>query len=270
MRTRYNGVEQGGGGGAVTPEAVGDAFGSWIEGPGVADTVVDALGAVPEARTLAGLDLSSNRAAAALLAALTAREALPDTGWTDAGTGTASHAAGVHTLSIDPSEYQKSHRASIATPECPAIEICGRLLVTTGVPATDWWSGLELRADDAGATDDKLIAQVTYIGALDLWQIVGGSATRMHSGSGGEVNLTSGTAWVKLVVTPRHFTAYRAVGSSLPTSWTRSATIDTPTAPLGSGTLSRVGVFAGRNGSGSGAITVEWRDLSVRLLGLAP
>ena len=91
--------------GAVTPEAVGDAFGSWIEGPGVADTVVDALGAVPEARTLAGLDLSSNRAAAALLAALTAREALPDTGWTDAGTGTASHAAGVHTLSIDPSEY---------------------------------------------------------------------------------------------------------------------------------------------------------------------
>ena len=210
--------------------------------------------------------------AADFRAALSTRVSLPDTGWTDAGTGTTAHAAGVHTLSIDPSEYSKTHRASPATPECPAIEICGRLLVTTGVPATDWWSGIELRgvADDGGATDDKLIAQVTYTGAVDIWQIVAGSATRMHSGSGGEVNLTSGTAWLRLVVTPRHFSAYRAVGSSLPTSWTRSATIDTPTAPLGRGTLSRVGVFAGRNGSGSSAITVEWRDLSVRLLGLAP
>ena len=52
MRTRYNGVEQGG---AVTPEAVGDAWGDWVSGEGVAAGVADTL----DASRVSTVDLSA-------------------------------------------------------------------------------------------------------------------------------------------------------------------------------------------------------------------
>lgn len=230
------------GGGAVTAEAVGEVLGDALSGEGVASGV---------------------------LGVLSARITLPDTGWTDAvtGTATAAHSSGVHTLGTDSGGGVLSHRASPSTPECPAIEIVGRFDVTTGAPGSAWWSGPSLSnaADTYG-----YIAQVAESGAVALWHAHGSGYSLV--GSAGSVSLTSGDVWLRLVVTPSYAAAYYGTGSGStpPTSWTLVASTATVVATLAAGRLSRVGLRAGRTSSGSGTYTVEWRDVQTRPLGLAP
>lgn len=210
--------------------------------------------------------ISTAAEAAALLGA---RVAVPDAGWTDVitGTATASHSGGVQTLGTDNGGSVRSHRAAPSTPECPAIEIIGRFDVTTGAPATGWWSGPSLSnaADTYG-----YIAQAQESGAVALWHAHGTGYSLV--GSAGSVSRTSGDVWLRLVVTPSYAAAYYGTGSGStpPTSWTLVASTATVAATLAAGHLSRVGLRAGRTASGSGTYTVEWRDVQTRILGLSP
>lgn len=245
---------------------------------GAPDTVVTLNSSgVGAARTYAevvgdGLDAwleadEENRAG--LREALGQRSAVPDTGWTDdiTGAATATHSGGVQTLGTDSGGGVRAHRASPATPECPAIEIIGRFDVTTGAPATGWWSGLSLSnsADSYG-----FVAQVAESAAVALWQANGYGYSLV--GSAGSVSLTSGDVWLRLVVTPSYAAAYYGTGSGStpPTSWTYVTSTNTTAATLAAGYLSRVGLRAGRAASGSGTYTVEWRDVQTRVLGLSP
>lgn len=213
--------------------------------------------------------LAGEGVASGVLGVLSARITLPDTGWTPAvtGTATAAHSSGVHTLGTNSGGGVLSHRASPSTPECPALEIIGRFDVTTGAPATGWWSGPSLSnaADTYG-----YIAQVAESGAVALWHAHGSGYSLV--GSAGSVSLTSGDVWLRLVVTPSYAAAYYGTGSgsTAPTSWTLVTSTSTVVATLAAGRLSRVGLRAGRAASGSGTYTVEWRDVQTRLLGLAP
>lgn len=207
--------------------------------------------------------------AAEALALLGARVAVPDAGWTDVitGTATASHSGGVQTLGTNNGGSVLSHRAAPSTPECPAIEIVGRFDVTTGAPGSAWWSGFGLR--NAADTYGYLV-QAQESAAVALWHAHGSGYSIV--GSAGSVSLTSGDVWLRLVVTPSYAAAYYGTGSgsTAPTSWTLVTSTSTVVATLAAGRLSRVGLHAGRTSSGSGTYTVEWRDVQTRLLGLSP
>lgn len=215
--------------------------------------------------------LAAAESAADFRAALSTRVSLPDTGWTDdtSGTATVTHAAGVHTLAVGVSEGAETIRPSPADPACPAIEIRARLDLPGGAPASVWWGAIELRSEDGA---DALIAQVTESGGVDAWLASAGSSTRVRTGGPGEVSLTSGEDWLRLSVTPAVCSVAHGtgVGGAPPTSWTHAHSEEIPAALVGRGRLAWVGLRVGRDGSGSGSVAVEWRDLSVRLLGLAP
>ena len=242
MSIKVNGTLLGGGGSTVTAEAVAEVLGDALAGEGVPGGVREALAA---------------------------RETLPDTGWTDVATGTATaaHSGGVQTLGANSASLVRSHRVAPSTPECPAIEIVGRFDVTTGAPATQWWSGLSV---SSAADTYGYIAQVAESGAVALWHAHGSGYSLV--GSSGSVSLTSGDVWLRLVVTPSYAAAYYGTGSgsTAPTSWTLVASTTTVAATLAEGRLSRVGLRAGRTASGSGTYTTEWRDVQARILGLAP
>ena len=202
-------------------------------------------------------------------AALGARVAVPDTGWTDviAGTASVTHTGGVQTLNVNSGGGVLSHRASLASPECPALELIGRLDVTTGTPGTAWWSGLSL---GSAADNYGYIAQVADAGAVQLWQAHSSGYSLV--GSAGSVSLTSGDTYIRLVVTPSYAAASYGTGSgsTAPTSWTVAASVAITTATLAASRLDRVGLRAGRTASGSGTYTAEWRNVQARILGLSP
>lgn len=231
----------GGGGGSVTAAAVGAVLADATAEAGVAEDV---------------------------RAVLAGREALPDTGWTDdvTGTATAAHSSGVHTLGTNASGAVMAHRATTTSPECPAIEIIGRFDVTSGAPATGWWSGFALLN---AASTYSCLAQVVESGAVQLWHAHGSGYGLV--GSGGSVSLTSGDVWLRLIVTPSYIAASYGTGSGStpPTSWTTVAYANTVASTLAAGHLNRIAVHAARNGSGSGTYTVEWRNVTVKSLSIA-
>lgn len=228
-------------GGAVTAEAVGEVLGDALAGEGVAEGVRGVL---------------------------SEREALPDTGWTDVvtGTGAVSHASGVHTLSIAVGDGAETLYPSPATPECPALELIARIDVTSGAPASTWWAAIELRSPDGA---DALIAQVTEAGTVQAWRT--GTGTPLASSSSGVFNLTSGEAWLRLVVTPYYAAVYYGTGSGStpPTSWTKVHQVETDPAHHARGAMNRVGLRVGRSG-GSGTFVTEFRNVQARVLGIAP
>lgn len=231
----------GGGGGSVTAAAVGAVLADATAEAGVAEDV---------------------------RAVLAGREALPDTGWTDnvTGTATAAHSSGVHTLGTNASGAVMAHRATTTSPECPAIEIIGRFDVTTGVPGTGWWSGL-LLANTANTYG--YLVQVVETKAVQLWHAHGSGYSLV--GSAGSVSLTSGDVWLRLIATPSYIAASYGTGSGStpPTSWTTVAYANTVAGTLAAGHLNRIAVHAARNGSGSGTYTVEWRNVTVKSLSIA-
>ena len=86
------------------------------------------------------------------------------------------------------------------------------------------------------------------------------------------MSLTSGDVWLRLVVTPSYAAAYYGTGSGStpPTSWTLVASTATVVATLAAGHLNKIGLHAARASSGSGTYTIEWRNVTERLLGVAP
>lgn len=230
-----------GGGGTASAEAVAEVLGDALAGEGVAEGVRGVL---------------------------SEREALPDTGWTDVvtGTGAVSHASGVHTLSIAVGDGAETLYPAPSTPECPALELIARLDVSTGVPGSTWWGAIELRSP-TGA--DALIAQVTEAGVVQAWR--SGTGTPLASTGSGVFSLTSGEAWLRLVVTPYYAAVFYGTGSGStpPTSWTKVHQVETDAAQHARGAMTRVGLRVGRIG-GSGTFTIEFRNVQARVLGIAP
>lgn len=224
----------------------------------------------------AGLAVGQSVTDAAILAAITDRTTIPDTGWTDvtSGGGTVSRSAGVCTLSVASGQTVRSHRALAITPECPAVEVIARFDVTTGNPGSAWWSGFSI-----GAADDSygLLVQVDDAGGVALWSNTG--AGYSLAALAGAVSRTSGEVWLRLVLTPLYVAVYYGTGSGStpPTSWTRTSYLvlsavagNAAVLMLADGRLTRLQQHAGRASAGSGTYTVEWRDLQARILGLAP
>jgi len=232
------------------------------------------VGAVQTSRTIAGLPLSADISVASLNTALGTssglgvRAAIPDTGWTDATTGTASitRAAGVHTLSVNSNASAREYRATISTAECPAIEVMGRFQLTTGSPATAWATSLWLSnvAETYG-----FVCQVHETGKVGLYK--GDGSMGLVALSTGSVSLTS-LAWLRLVVTPAYAAAYYgSSGSSTPpTTWILASSVATTLATLADGYMTQVSVRTQRPATGSGAYVTEWQNLQWRILGVAP
>jgi hypothetical protein len=234
------------------------------------------VNAVPTSRTVAGLALSSDLSVAALNTALgitgtsTAgtRLAAPDTGWTDQTTnGTISRSSAVHTLTNNVNSFVRERRLTISTAECPAIEFIGRFDVTSGAPATDWYTALSL-----GSNGDSYgyLVQCDRLGSVGLYQAHGGSYVLVATS--GAISVTAGN-WLRIIVTPSYASASWGAdtgGSTPPTTWTTTSTVATTIASLAGGYLTHLSVRTGRANVGSGTFTTRWRDLQYRILGVAP
>lgn len=181
MRTRYNGVEQGGG--AVTPEAVGDAFGSWVEGEGVAATVADTL----DASRVTTVDLS---------AATYEAGSVSD--------GAASHVAGVARLAIGASGTCDYLAGSTSAPRCritlPSLRSAWRFRVEVrlasvgsgGSASNIWYAVIGVVH---GAASHGAHLRVAFDGRPDLCQRSAGG--QVATGAAGAVPI-DGTGWVAL------------------------------------------------------------------------
>jgi hypothetical protein len=236
------------------------------------------VNAVPNTRTVAGLALSSDISVAALntalgsSASLGVRTAIPDTGWTNTTSGTASitRVAGVHTFNVNANGFAIERRATISTAECPAIEVLGRINVTTGTPASAWYSSISLAntADTFG-----FIAQVHESQKLGLYQNNGAGWTQVAL-SAGIFSLGAGI-WIRLVVTPSYASCgWLATGTDTPppagSEWNLGGTVATTIGTLAQSHLNQVGVRSGRPNTGSGTYTTEWTQLQWRILGVSP
>ncbi len=236
------------------------------------------IGAVPTSRTVAGLALSADISVSALNTALGSnsslgvRTAIPDTGWTNTTSGTASitRVAGVHTFNVNANGFAIERRATISTAECPAIEVLGRINVTTGTPASGWYSSISLAntADTFG-----FIAQVHESQKLGLYQNNGAGWTQVAL-SAGIFSLGAGI-WIRLVVTPSYASCgWLATGTNTPppagSEWNLGGTVATTIGTLAQSYLSQVGVRSGRPNTGSGTYTTEWTQLQWRILGVSP
>lgn len=236
------------------------------------------VNAVQTSRTVAGLALSSDISVSALNTALGSNSSLgvrtliADTGWTNTISGTASISivSGTHTFNVNANGFAIERRATISTAECPAIEVLGRINVTTGTPATAWYSSLSLAntADTYG-----FLAQVHQDGKLGLYQNNGAGWTQVAL-SALAFALGAGI-WVRLVVTPSYASCgYAATGTNTPPSdstlWNLGGTVATTVGTLAQGYLNQVGVRSGRSNTGSGTYTTEWTQLQWRILGVSP
>ena len=236
------------------------------------------VNAVPNTRTVAGLALSSDISVAALNTALGSNSSLgvrtliADTGWTNTTSGTASitRVAGVHTFNVNANGFAIERRATISTAECPAIEVLGRINVTTGTPATAWYSSISL----ANAADTfGFIAQVHESQKLGLYQNNGAGWTQVAL-SAGIFSLGAGI-WIRLVVTPSYASCgWLATGTNTPppagSEWNLGGTVATTIGTLAQSHLNQVGVRSGRPNTGSGTYTTEWTQLQWRILGVSP
>lgn len=234
------------------------------------------VNAVPNTRTIATLALSADISVASLNTALgitgtsTAgtRIAAPDTGWTDQQTnGTISRSSSVHTFSNNVNSFVRERRLTISTAECPAVEFIGRFDVTSGVPATDWYTALSL-----GSNGDSYgyLVQVDRTGSVGLYQAHAGGYVLVATS--GAISLTAGN-WLRIIVTPSYASASWGAdtgGSTPPTLWTTTSTVATTLTSLSGGYLTHLSVRAGRANVGSGTFTTRWRDLQYRILGVAP
>jgi hypothetical protein len=236
------------------------------------------VNAVPNTRTVAGLALSSDISVAALNTALGSNSSLgvrtliADTGWTNTTSGTASitRVAGVHTFNVNANGFAIERRATISTAECPAIEVLGRINVTTGTPASGWYSSISLAntADTFG-----FLAQVHESQKLGLYQNNGAGWTQVAL-SAGIFSLGSGI-WIRLVVTPSYASCgWLATGTNTPppagSEWNLGGTVATTIGTLAQSYLNQVGVRSGRPNTGSGTYTTEWTQLQWRILGVSP
>lgn len=229
------------------------------------------VGAVQTSRIFAGLDLSADRTASAVNASLGGRTTLPlDSGWTDVtSSGTISRTSDVITLGVTSGGLVRQHRAALCTPECPAIEVIGRFVVTSTIPPpTVWHTALMVASADINY---GFMALVFDNGGVGLYKGDGAGLT-LQVATGANAVVFTGSSWIRLVVTPSYAAASYGTSatSTPPTSWTVAGTAATTVATLAGGYLDRVQVRMGRTAAGSGTYTCEWRNVQTRILGVAP
>ena len=228
------------------------------------------VGAVQTSRIFGGLDLSADRSVEAVNASLGSRIAAPDTGWTDVTSlGTVSRASGVTTLGVNSNGLVRTHRAGAFTPECPAIEVIGRFVVTSASPPpTVWHTALSI----ANAADTYgFLALVFDNAGVGLYQANGGAYALVAS-TGANAVVFTGSSWIRLLVTPSYASASYGTSatSTPPTSWTVASSVATTIATLAGGFSDRTGSRMGRTATGSSTYTCEWRNFQTRILGVAP
>ena len=277
MAFRVNG--QGGAGGAPLSDATPEPTGSAVSAS--AGTSPDAaradhvhatevtIGGITDAGP-AGAAVLATETGAEALAALAAYGTLPDSGWTatTSGTATASRSGGVTTLTADSGGVVLHSLPGYIDPAAPAIDVVARFDYTSGAPATAIY--LALGVFDTVSQQNGFLVQVSNAGIVYLFSFAGGTPSQLAFV--GTVSVTSGTVWLRLVVTPAGIArAYHGSGSgpTPPSTWTyvgggQSVSAIT-TAPL---PLLCARLF--REASGSGTYTVTISDLQVRVPGLSP
>ena len=208
MRTRYNGVEQGGGGGAVTPEAVGDAWGDWVSGEGVAAGVAYTL----DASRVSTVDLSAATYEAGSVSG-----------------GSASHVAGVARLAIGSSGTCTYLAGSTSAPRCritlPSLRSAWRFRVEVrlasvgsgGSAENVWHAVIGVRH---GAASHGAHLRVGFDGRPDLCQRSAGGQVATGAASAVAID---GTGWVALEYDRGALRVEYGSGSGTtpPTTWTQ-------------------------------------------------
>lgn len=274
MRTRYNGIESGGG--SVTAEDIEDA----LTAPGAdTDAVRDALGAVPDARTVAGLSLASDRTAVEVATAVDRRFVDPlagaGSGWTTgtpAGGASATWSAGKLTLAVPVSTAGAVgvYRASGAIPDdSPEWDILIRLDVIGG----DGSSSTRIGIHAGKSSTDHVSLSMWTSGTIELGRTVGGSyGGASYGGASGldSTARTGGQLWLMLSHRLGRVTAAWAVGTggNVPTGWRVEQTLTNNAAlEVAGGTYVEVWA-ATTDTSVSSGLTVE--VLAIRARGAAP
>jgi hypothetical protein len=274
VRTRYNGIESGGG--SVTAEDIEDA----LTAPGAdTNTVRDALGAVPDARTVAGLSLASDRTAVEVATAVDRRFVDPlagaGSGWTTgtpAGGASATWSAGKLTLAVPVSTAGAVgvYRASGAIPDdSPEWDILIRLDVIGG----DGSSSTRIGIHAGKSSTDHVSLSMWTSGTIELGRTVGGSyGGASYGGASGldSTARTGGQLWLMLSHRLGRVTAAWAVGTggNVPTGWRVEQTLTNNAAlEVAGGTYVEVWA-ATTDTSVSSGLTVE--VLAIRARGAAP
>lgn len=199
--------------------------------------------------------------------ALGAYTTLPDSGWTQTrtGTATATRTGGVTTLTADSAERVLHSCVADVDPAAPNIDITARFDYTSGAPTGSYFA---LCLFESTSEQYGYLVQVDDAGVVRLYHVNGGSATQIAFV--GTVSLTSGTVWLRLVVTAGAIVrAFHGSGSgpTPPTSWTYVGGSHS-TSGMTAAVLSLLGVRLVRN-AGTGTYTVDVSDLQTRTPGLA-
>lgn len=217
---------------------------------------------VPTTRTLAGVNLSTDRSAATLVAALqSAARILPESlpvgaTWTEsAGVGTADDATLTLTL--------PGSTATPTTADCPYLsaphnrnawqmEVTARLAAFTGGSTTTWTA--LLIANASGTT--WILAQARGDGELSILSHAG-----FVSATGGAFAL-GGNDRLRIVVRDGLVTVYVGDGSD----WVRRYHSDIGGSLPGatSGDYARVGLRLAESTGAAGPVTAQWADVIVR------
>ena len=219
-------------------------------------------GVVPTTRTIAGLDLSTDRSAAALVAALqsaarTLPESLPVGATWTASNGLGTATASTLTLTLPGSTVTSTDAARpyLSAPHgrnAWQMEVTARLAAFTGGSTTTWTALLIANASAA----KWILAQARGDGELSILSQAGSVATAVHAFAlaGNDrlrilvrdglvtVYVGDGTHWV------RHY--HSDIGGLLPRST--------------SGDYARVGLRLSESSGAAGTITAQWADVIVR------
>ena len=282
MGTRVNGVDLSDGAALsdATPAALGVAAAGVSTDASRADhvhalpTIPAVSSATPQPIGTATAGVSADAARADHVHALnTSLQSAPDTGWTAAGDGTASISGGVATVTVTPAQVSGVLRRAqvVCSPHLPAIEIIGRVTVTSA-PSGNHFVGVGATNADIPAnasTVRGLIVQSQPDGNTYLFVNTGGSWSVAGSVAS-PATLASGQLWQRLIYSAGGVTAFVGAGASLPSSWTTVASTAPQHLLSGPGVATQIMAFAGR-GVGTGNLVVDIADIQWRsLLGPAP
>ena len=202
----------------------------------------------------------------------TSLQSAPDTGWTAAGDGTASITAGVATITVTSAQTSGVLRRAqvVCSPHLPAVEIIGRVTVTSA-PSGNHFVGVGATNADIPAnasTVRGLIVQSQPDGNTYLFVNTGGSWSVAGSVAS-PATLASGQLWQRLIYSAGGVTAFVGAGASLPSSWTTVASTAPQHLLSGPGVATQIMAFAGR-GVGTGDLVVDIADIQWRSLLGAP
>lgn len=256
-----DGAEVGGGGGFANPmTTLGDMIRGGASGTpsrlavGTEGQVQTVVGGVPAwANATGGVD--------------TSLQPSPDTGWT--ATGTIASASGVVTATLtDAQTTAQLTRAPVTSGHAPLIEIVARVQVTETPVSGNYWFTVGIINSEAVTSESTVrgfVVQPSANGVVYGFANTGGSWAGVGN-TAAPASITSGELWIRVVVTPYIVAYYAGSGATLPTTWTPIASFGVDIGLLASGAVARPLVALGREGGGSGDVTVTyevfWRSLA--------